>query len=78
MRVLLVILALAYWGLALLAQSYLMQGFDNPVSTSAEFSFEESAPDAELAACEEAGENDLLVAASYSSNTASLEDRAAC
>ena len=66
MRVLIVIMALAYWGVASFAQSYLRSG---PAEADVEpvvLSFQQELPDpASTDPCSEHGANDLLIAASY-------------
>jgi hypothetical protein len=78
MRVFIVLLALAYWGLASLAQSHLANGgsYNPPLTTSA-FEQEGQVEAASQPACAETQTNDLLIAASFNASTAEERPAAA-
>ena len=65
MRVFIVIMALAYWGLALAAQSYLSRGGAAPTIDSAEANDSQEEPTLKIATCEKAPDEGYHVAAGF-------------
>ncbi len=65
MRAFLIILALAYWGVAILAQSYLAQNAVVSAVQPSAVAYDPAAPSADLGDCDNVAEDSLLVAVSY-------------